>query len=425
MNWKGILLEWTYRGILPALATVLTLALFRAPWATRGADGVRPGLAAAVWLVTRAIYAAVLYVALGYEGVPDYRSWIAWHAEPVLAGGIPGVDFRNGYGPFLPWLQGGGMALVGHPVGVLIPFLIGDALVLWATTRMARDLGGAAAERWTCGWLVLSPILWHQVVVNGQDEPLFAGLLLTGVLLLHRGHDVAGGAFLALGLCATKITFGLYGAAAALALLPEWRRFARCTVAGLAVAGAVCGAFLALGATLFQYTLDRHLQSKGAAGGSLPDFLLSMGFLDADQHRRLLPWVVALVLLCVLAGAFRRSQGLYLPRALGLVAVAHALFTGLMPGALTGYAGQGIAVLLLLLLVHGRGPWTVILAWTLPLLALATSVQQKMENWLPAAIPIANGAFKGLTLLAATLAVVLFLRPAVPGDSVAEESANR
>ncbi len=416
MNWKGWALEVGIRLVLPLAATVLTLALFRAPWSAPGAGRLRASVAVAAWLLSRLAFAAVFYGAALVHPVPDFGCWVTWHAEPVLATGLPGLVLSDGsvaggqgYGPLLPYLQAGGMWLVGHPAGVLLPFLAGDAVVLWAGSRLARDRGGEEAERWMCGWLLLSPLLWHQAVVHAQDEPLFAGFLLAGVLLLHRGRDVAGAVVLALGLCATKVTFGLYGAAAALALLPDRRRFARTAVVGVATAAAVCGLAAAAGVGFFRYTVDRHLASKGATGGSLLDDLLSAGALDAGTHAALVPWMAAAVVLGVAAAALRGRTGPYLPRAVALVAVAHALFTLLLPGALPGYAGQGAAILALLLLVARRSPGASALAIALPGLALAVALGQRTDAWAPGLVPAIDVAFKALSAAVALLALRLAL----------------
>jgi SAM-dependent methyltransferase len=352
MNWKGWAVEIGLNG-LPLLSSILTLLLLRRAGCAPLADRLGTPSLATAWLLSRGAYALFLYAILGWHGVPDFQIWVARHAEPVLEGGLAGRDFRNAYGPLFPYLQAGGVAVAGHRLGVLLPFLLGDLLVVGGTARLARDLGGDGAGRWVRAWLVASPLLWHQAVVNGQDEPLFAGILVAGVLLLHLGRDALGGVVLGLGFAATKSTFGYYAAAVALALLPDVRRFARCALAGGAAAGLVIGAFAAAGATSYQYTTDRHIQEHGHWGTSLLDTARNVGWLHATTHRRLLPFVATALFAALAVLALRGRPGPYLPRAVALAAGAHALFALLLPGALVEYVVQGLPFLLLLSLLGG------------------------------------------------------------------------
>jgi hypothetical protein len=380
MNWKGWVLEIAVRGALPLLACLLTLVFLREPRRSPLAARLGGGTLAAAWLASRVAYGVLLYALLPWDGRADFQIWVARHAEPVLEGSVPGRDFRNGYGPLLPYLQAAGMGLLGHKAGVLLVFLAGDAVVVLATARLAGDLGGAAAASWARAWLVASPLLWHQAVVNGQDEPLFAAFLVSALLLLHRGKDAAGGALLGVGLAATKITFGLYGAAVALALLPDRKRFLRCAAAGLATTGAIHGAFVAVGATLGRYTTERHLQEHGHWGTSLVDTLRNVGLLHPETHRRLLPFLAAAAGLAVVALALRHRPGPFRPRAAAAGAAAHCVFALLVPGALVEYATQGLPFLVLLV-AAGGGRWIAASAWMLPPVAALVALHYAPPDW--------------------------------------------
>jgi len=339
-----------------AIPVAGSLLAWRAVALFRGAGVPDPrrtlGFAAAL-LGTRAAFGLVLYLLLDYRSEGHLWHWVRVHALPILEGQVPGRDFLNGYGPLLPYAQALSVLLLGSPLSVFLPFILGDVLAVILSWRVARRVGtegdGAAAVLWTL-W---SPLLWVQVWVGSQDEPLFAGAVVVALWFVAAGRPLATGIALGLGLALTKSTFALYGLAVAMALWPDRRALARTCLGGLATTAAVYGAYLAAGARLNDYPFQEHFRIFRTYGVSLPDGL--QAFLDLPE---------ALLLACAVAGtagpllaagfAVRRwREAPPAARACAAVAAAHCVFMALMPGALNHYFVQG-AVAVTLLLVPRR-----------------------------------------------------------------------
>lgn len=99
------------------------------------------------------------------------------------------------YGPLFLWIGRGISALTGENIveAVLahrVVVLIGVALIVWATPRLARRCGVAEV---TALWLgAANPLLVMHLVAGIHNEALMLGLMLTGTELALRGIDHAG-----------------------------------------------------------------------------------------------------------------------------------------------------------------------------------------------------------------------------------------
>ena len=100
------------------------------------------------------------------------------------------------YGPLFLWIGRGISALTGENIveAVLahrVVVLIGVALIVWATPRLARRCGVAEV---TALWLgAANPLLLMHLVAGIHNEALMLGLMLTGTEIALRGIDHAGG----------------------------------------------------------------------------------------------------------------------------------------------------------------------------------------------------------------------------------------
>lgn len=96
------------------------------------------------------------------------------------------------YGPLFLWIGRGISALTGENIveAVLahrIVVLIGVAMIVWATPRLARRCGVAEV---TALWLgAANPLLLMHLVAGIHNEALMLGLMLTGTELALRGID--------------------------------------------------------------------------------------------------------------------------------------------------------------------------------------------------------------------------------------------
>ena len=99
------------------------------------------------------------------------------------------------YGPLFLWIGRGISALTGENIveAVLahrVVVLIGVALIVWATPRLARRCGVAEV---TALWLgAANPLLLMHLVAGIHNEALMLGLMLTGTEVALRGIDHLG-----------------------------------------------------------------------------------------------------------------------------------------------------------------------------------------------------------------------------------------
>ena len=99
------------------------------------------------------------------------------------------------YGPLFLWIGRGISALTGENIveAVLahrVVVLIGVALIVWATPRLARRCGVAEV---TALWLgAANPLLLMHLVAGIHNEALMLGLMLTGTEIALRGIDHLG-----------------------------------------------------------------------------------------------------------------------------------------------------------------------------------------------------------------------------------------
>jgi hypothetical protein len=228
-------------------------------------------------------------------------------------------------------------------VGTLLPFVIGDFLALLYGGRAGRELLGEKGGSWVRAWLLVTPLLWHQLVVRGQDESLFLGLLLLAMWTAHRRRPLATGFLLGVGLGVTKVTFAPY--ALALVLVVRERRLAA-TLGFLLSAGAIYGVYVASGASIFPTgNLETHEVNFGA-GVSIPDTV-------ARVLPTLPPWPMLAAYAASMAlaacGGARLTRGMGTLRAgVVVLAIVHAASMLTMPFCVSPYVAQGVAFPLLL-----------------------------------------------------------------------------
>lgn len=322
-----------------------------------------PGSAAlwSVFAVTRVAYPLLLFVVLDFEAASDSAFWKRSSAF-ILEGAVPARDYLWHYGPLLAWVQGGIRAITpgGHWVGVLLPFVLGDALVISCGSRLARKVDGAPDSRWVAWWLVLSPLLWHQLVLRGQDESLMVGFLAAAALAAACARPATCGALLGLGLLLTKLTFLPYAGVLLAVLWPPRRAVLRAGLAFAIVAGPV---WLLMPPNSPSQPVAENF-GVGISGGDL------LGRFAG------LPYGVIVGLFAVgtgitaLVAAFRGQRMPVARRAVLALAAMQSVVMLLMPACRSPYVAQGV---LFTLLVAGSRPTArarvlavgalVILAW--------------------------------------------------------------
>ena len=68
--------------------------------------------------------------------------------------------------------------------------LPGLALLIWAAPKVARHVGASgAAALWIC---VLNPLVIIHLMGGVHNEMLMVGLMMAGIALSFRGHQVSG-----------------------------------------------------------------------------------------------------------------------------------------------------------------------------------------------------------------------------------------
>ncbi len=344
MNWKGHLLFWTVHWAMPLLAGLVLLLGWR--------GGSCPAWARGLWrhrwpffLLSRVLFALLLYPVLGYGGSRDFEEWWVPEARALLDGTAP-VNPSQHNPLFVPLLAAGlRLFPAGGGAGVLLPFLLGEALLVRSASRIARRLHGEGAEEWLGTWLLLSPALWYQSVVRAQDETLFLGLLLFSLSLLLEGRRRLGAAVLGLGFCATKLTYGPYAAAALLFTATDARGLLLSGLSFLAPCALAWGPRLLAGDPLLPpAVLERQAWMSGSGLG-IPDLLARLGAEVPPRWSALLCAAATGALLLHLR--FRRTGPPSPRRLLTSLVLVHCLQMLLLPVCLPPYHAQGSALILL------------------------------------------------------------------------------
>lgn len=98
------------------------------------------------------------------------------------------------YGPLFLWIGRGISALTGENIVAAVlchrlVVLIGVALIVWATPRLARRCGVAEVSALWLG--AANPLLFMHLVAGIHNEALMLGLMLTGAEIALRGIDLA------------------------------------------------------------------------------------------------------------------------------------------------------------------------------------------------------------------------------------------
>ena len=99
------------------------------------------------------------------------------------------------YGPLFLWIGRGISALTGENIVAAVlchrlVVLIGVALIVWATPRLARRCGVAEVSALWLG--AANPLLFMHLVAGIHNEALMLGLMLTGAEFALRGIDSTG-----------------------------------------------------------------------------------------------------------------------------------------------------------------------------------------------------------------------------------------
>ncbi|VBA51894.1 polyprenol phosphomannose-dependent alpha 1,6 mannosyltransferase MptB [Mycobacterium attenuatum] len=99
------------------------------------------------------------------------------------------------YGPLFLWIGRGISALTGENIVAAVlchrlVVLIGVAMIVWATPRLARRCGVAEVSALWLG--AANPLLFMHLVAGIHNEALMLGLMLTGAEIALRGIDLAG-----------------------------------------------------------------------------------------------------------------------------------------------------------------------------------------------------------------------------------------
>ncbi len=231
------LLDATVQLALPTLAAAALLVWFRDPHVRSRAEQLPRPFWWLLFALTRFAYPLGIFVVLDVRAASDSWYWKISSARTV-AGGIPGVDHVWIYGPALAWLQGALRAIApgGHWIVTLLPFVAGDALAITFGARLARASDARLRTAWITAWLVLSPLLWHQLVVRGQDESLFVGMLAIAACAAMQERPTLCDVLLGLGILLTKPTFLPFAAVLVATLRPQRGAMLRASVAAMCVA---------------------------------------------------------------------------------------------------------------------------------------------------------------------------------------------
>ena len=246
---------WRTQPWLAALSLapiLLGAAWFLVGW--RAAAPRRGVLGWVTWCATRPGFAFLVWGLLGHAGI-DQLTFFLPQARHAMAGALPYRDFASAYAPLFAPLLGLALRLAGD-VGPFVLFLLADG-VAWLALRAAFGPDSRAAWTWAA-W----PPIWYLTVRYAQDEPLAAACVALALLAARREHWLTCGAVLGAGLVITKPLFVLPAAAFLFGAPRAWRRIMPGFAAPVL---AVYGAFLALGAPVWQ-----PLALEGASFGIGP-----------------------------------------------------------------------------------------------------------------------------------------------------------
>lgn len=285
----------------------------------RASDRFRRIASPVTWFATRVTFATLVWGVLRHAGMDQLGVFLP-QARQAMAGGLPYRDFASGYAPlFAPLL--GLSVRVFEELGPFVLFIVADA-VAW--TALAVAFGASHLAVWAyAAW----PPVWYLAVRYAQDEPLAAMALALAMLAGRRERWALAGFALALGTLITKPLFVLPALAVALASGRGWRRLALAFAIPVA---AVYGAFLFLGAPVWQpFVLEGGHFGVGPTLWALP--VLTWGWSPG-----LLGWAPLLVLFVAGAVALLRRRA----RAEQHAAWGYGAFAALSPKLMPMYVIQ-------------------------------------------------------------------------------------
>jgi hypothetical protein len=378
--------------LLPTLASLVLILGFRSPTDTRWAHRLRRADWWTLFALTRVVYPIVLLGWLGATPVSDSKFWTQ-SSDAGLAGQVAGEHFNWPYAPLLAQLQlWGRSAMPGeHWAGTLLPFVAGDLLAVVTGTRLARRAAPSLDPRWVLGWLVLTPLLWHQLIVRGQDESLFVGMLTAAALAAACGRPTLSGLVLGAGALITKVTFLPFAAVVVVALAPRPRQALRAGAAALAVALP--------GVLLWPPELPtRVVEETAGIGLSLTDGLTRLTGLSVASSLAILALAALALILVLLRGGGRGlSSG---RRAILGLAAMHCVVMLFMPGPRSpNVAQQAVAVLLVVATLPGeRWRDRAVVVWIL--LGWVTALVWTQHRAFTISLKLLSWGFHGALLLA-------------------------
>ncbi len=249
MNWKGEAAQVLTFAVAPAVGACLAVAALRVRLVARLSPRGFVLLAALLWVLTRPLLHVVVFHLFRYAGGHDLLD--VWYpiARTLREGGDPTALVDNLYGPLFPYVLALGLFVGGgsYAPAIDVPFVAADALALVLLLRIARRRLDEVLARRVLLFVLLSPLLWHGVIVRTQDEPLFVLGLLAVQDLLDRRREGAAALACAAGTLLTKALFPLWALPLLVAADGDARaRLVRVARAALATAAAL-GVAVALG----------------------------------------------------------------------------------------------------------------------------------------------------------------------------------
>ena len=332
MNWARVLLEW----VIP-IASGISMAVVL----LGKGDGLPRSRAAtcATYFMTRG---GMLLLALWICPVTvdtDLPWFRQMNVDSVLHGNYPGREFPAGYGPFLPLLQTLGVLVTpGHSTsGVLLPFLAGDLLALYAAGVLDARQGWAGRWRSLQGWILLSPAVWQQMILRGQDEVLLLCFLMLSATMFAKGFIALSGAAFGFGILCTKVSLLPYGLGFFL-LCPGFRQGFR-FISGAMVSLAIGGVFV-MSMGIRPISWDLIVYQTKLDGISITDVIRRVGWEGALGWALLAGFVVSASLVGWACARLRTRPPTI--AVLAAVAVCHSVTVGFMPSTLPAYLVQGL-----------------------------------------------------------------------------------
>jgi alpha-1,6-mannosyltransferase len=153
-------------------------------------------------MYSRDVYSYLAQSAIATKGLDPYRVGPATGLglDHVFTLSVPTMwrETPAPYGPLFVWLGEGISAITGENIVAAVlchrlVVLLGVALIMWATPRLARRCGVAEVSALWLG--AANPLLIMHLVAGIHNEALMLGLMLAGTEFALRGVDAATNLF--------------------------------------------------------------------------------------------------------------------------------------------------------------------------------------------------------------------------------------